>query len=48
MLSWNKKIGAINLREEAGMLPKTRIVLQGMPDVKVAIIFKLTGAAEKA
>lgn len=30
------------------MLPKTRIVLQGMPDVRAAILFKLTDTAEKA
>lgn len=41
MLSWNKKVGAVNLGEEAGILPKTRVVLQGMPEVRVAIIFKL-------
>lgn len=48
MLSWNKKVGAVNLGEEEGMLPKTRIVLQGMPDVRAAILFKLTDTAEKA
>lgn len=47
MLSWNKKVGAVNLEVEAGMLPKTRIVRQGMPDVRVAIFFKLTDTAEK-
>lgn len=40
-------MGAVNLGEEAGMLPKTRIVLQGMQDVRVAILFKWTDTAEK-
>lgn len=41
-------MGAVNLGEEAGMLLKTRIVLQGMRDVKVAILFQWTDTAEKA